>query len=65
MTGDYAIAWAVLLEARRIHQAAHRRLELIDVLTAKGAVDRVLRKPRELMLIWLSMRSVAVIPTSL
>lgn len=46
---EYAIAWAVLLEARRIHQSAARRVEELDSLSQPKAKSHEIR--RELLLI--------------
>lgn len=42
---EYSIAWAVLLEGKRIHQSAYRRLEQIQMITRPAQVDdRLSRK---------------------
>jgi hypothetical protein len=46
---EFSIAWAVLLEGRRIHQAAFRRLETIHRVTQPGEIDN--RVSRERMMI--------------
>jgi hypothetical protein len=41
---EYAIAWAVLLEARRIHQSAARRVEALDSLSQPNATSHKTRR---------------------